>query len=359
MKYLFNYFKKVRFYVSGFLFLFIILINGCTNSNVITDFAGKTMGTTYTIKINSLRMNTIEKMSIQQKIDSVLLSINDQMSTYIDDSEISRFNNTKLNEPFKISNEFFSVVNKSKYLYDLSDGAFDITIKPLVSLWGFGKYRNGIWVPPSSREISEKIKNVNGDYLIIGGLNYISKLNPNLELDVNAIAKGFVVDAIHQTLFQIGYKNIMVEIGGEVRCSGKKRDDNDWQIGIELPETDSREIGHIIRLKDASMATSGDYRNYFEYEGARYSHTLDPRSGYPISHGLASVTVLFDTCAEADAWATALMVMGTHEGMELANQLGLSVYMISRVNSGFEISISEAFDGIQKLSLKDDKSTEI
>jgi len=321
--------------VSGFLFLIIILINGCSNSNVITVFAGKTMGTTYTIKINSHKINTIEKISIQEKIDSLLLSINDQMSTYIDDSEISRFNNTKLNEPFKISNEFFSVVNKSKYLYDLSDGAFDITIKPIVSLWGFGIYGNEIWVPPNSREISEKIKNVNGDYLIIGGLNYISKLNPNLELDVNAIAKGFGVDAIHQTLFQIGYKNIMVEIGGEVRCSGKKRNDIDWHIGIELPETDSREIGHIIRLKDASMATSGDYRNYFRYNSKIYSHAIDPRTGYPVENSLASATIITTDCMSADGLATAIMVLGVTKGMKLVERLeDTECLLIERLESG-------------------------
>lgn len=334
--------KKVRNIHSNFLFCFIIVFTSCQINNSDIQLNGRTMGTTYSIKVIDFDRHIISSNQLQLKIDSVLLSINEQMSTYISDSEISIFNrpSTKSIVPSK---EFLSVLQFSEALANSTSGLFDITVGPLIQLWGFSNY-NDEWLPPSEVEISQLLDHIgiNTWGLVEGELQ---KNNPHIQIDVNAIAKGLGVDAVSSLITSFGFSNFMVEIGGEVYCSGKNDKSIFWQIGIELPEFESRSLSKIANISDRAMATSGDYRNYFSYNGKTYSHIMNPKSGRPIEHSLASATVISSTCMKADGIATALLVMGTNDALSfIESNSGVECLLIERVENGnFKTFMSSGF----------------
>ena len=342
--------------IFGLFAMTALLLTGCGFGPEIIKISGTKMGTNYTVTVVA---DQPAPDNLEELIEAELNRVDQSMSTYKSDSEISQFNALAVNKELGVSTDFYKVLKVSEVVWAASGGAFEPTVAPLVDLWGFGPTRRKDELPDPD-VIADHLLGLGLDAIKLrkeGDRQFVSKTRP-VQLDLSAVAKGYAVDLVADLLEMNALPDYLVEVGGEMRVSGSNPDGQPWRLAIETPALVSQ-VQEVLALSDGAVATSGDYRNYFEYEGARYSHTLDPRSGYPINHGLASVTVLSDTCAEADAWATALMVMGTHEGMQLANQLGLSVYMISRVKSGFEISISETFDGIEKLSLEDGKSTEI
>ena len=254
----------------------------------------------------------------------MLIEVNRQMSTYIPDSEISWFNRSESTEPITVGEEFYYVVNRALYWSRKSNGAFDITVFPLLYLWGFGPGDTG--VPdqfPDSSTINRRMSHV-GYEKIRTEKSSIVKLDPYISIDLNAIAKGFGVDAVFDYLKSQNISDMMVEIGGEVRVKGKNLQAKQWAIAIERPKLSAeREEGFdwVINLDNQAMATSGDYRNYFEIDGEIYSHEIDPRTGYPSQSGIASATVTAPTCTDADALATALMVMSITDGLELVESL--------------------------------------
>ncbi|MED5475220.1 MAG: FAD:protein FMN transferase [Candidatus Neomarinimicrobiota bacterium] len=269
------------------------------------------MGTTYNIKISkSIKSNEVK--ILKYKIDSLLLDINMMFSTYIDSSEISRFN--KADKKLVISQQFIDLFNRSKEIYDETDGAFDPSVQPLVNLWGFGNQGKVNLIPVDS-VIQNIIKNSSYTEVILNKFELI-KLNKLVEIDFSAIAKGYGVDRLSQFLKGKNIENFMVEIGGEVVCNGKNFGKT-WKIGLQNPFSDnsSENILEIIKLENKAMATSGNYRNFFEMDGQLYSHMINPRTGYPIKNNLRSVTVITNNCLDADAYATALMVMGTTQGL--------------------------------------------
>ena len=281
------------------------------------------MGTTFQINYvstNGLAATTVLKVGV----DSVLSEVNRQMSTYIPDSEISWFNRSESTEPISVSKEFYYVVNRALYWSRKSDGAFDITVFPLIYLWGFGPGETGIPDQfPDSSSIHRRLSHV-GYEKIRTEKSSIVKLDPYISIDLNAIAKGFGVDAVFDYLESQNISDMMVEIGGEVRVKGKNLQAKQWAIAIERPKLSAeREEGFdwVINLDNQAMATSGDYRNYFEIDGEIYSHEIDPRTGYPSQSGIASATVTAPTCTDADALATALMVMSITDGLELVESL--------------------------------------
>ena len=283
-------------------------------------FSGNTMGTSYTIKLN-FAYTSHHRRVIEKGIDSILNNLNQQMSTWIKDSEISLFNRTRSTEPYKISNEFFYVLQQGKLLNKKTDGAFDYTIFPLAELWGFG---------PGSKEDIEfpKISDLK-KVLHYVGINkveldypYIKKIHPETQIDLNAIAKGYAVDILHNWLLKMGFSNIFVEIGGEIRCSGKNIDEKIWSVGIDMPNKSSipgREVFSIINLDNKAIATSGSYRNFRVNNGKTINHTIDPVSGYGVETDIVSVSVIADNCLIADAWATALMILTYEEGLKKVN----------------------------------------
>jgi len=275
------------------------------------------MGTTYNIKINSDRLDIQYKDKLSGQIDSILISINQQMSTYLYDSEISTFNNNESTAPFKISNEFSYVVERALHWAKTTEGAFDITLVPLLYLWGFGPGQKGGLkdVFPDEKTINNRKVHMGYDKLSINN-NFLQKKDPFIKIDLNAIAKGFGVDAICNFLNSKGINNYMVEIGGEVRCVGYNQNKKSWMIAIENPENNNK-IKWAVSLKDVSMATSGDYRNYYEIDNERYSHEIDPRSGYPAQTNIASATVVAPNCVDADALATTLIILGIDKAIQL------------------------------------------
>ena len=278
------------------------------------------MGTSYTIKLN-FAYTSHHRSVIEKGIDSILINLNQQMSTWIKDSEISLFNRTRSTEPYKISNEFFYVLQQGKLLNKKTDGAFDYTIFPLAELWGFGPAVKNIIEIPNKSDLEKVLKYV-GINKVVLNYPFIKKMHPNTKIDLNAIAKGHAVDVLHNWLVQKGFSNVFVEIGGEIRCSGKNLDKKIWNVGIDTPNKSSipgQEVFSIISLDNKAIATSGSYRNFRVNDARTINHTIDPISGNAVETDIVSVSVIAENCLIADAWATALMVLTYEEGLKKVN----------------------------------------
>jgi thiamine biosynthesis lipoprotein len=284
-------------------------------------FSGKTMGTTYHITIAGNLPGNPEYLKSQ--IDKRLDAINQSMSPYIKDSEISRFNQLEaIDTPFSISSGFLKVMMEASSLYKETKGAWDGTVAPLVNLWGFGTgpAKGNI---PSDDAINALRKESGFDLITISEEGYLKKKSPRVTLDLSSIAKGYGVDDIAGMLKQNDIDHFLVEIGGEVYASGKKENNELWRVGINTPKKEAPvdQVYKTVLLSNKAMATSGDYRNFFERDGKRYSHIIDPKTGYPIGNSIVSVSVLADSCMVADGLATGIMVMGRKKGIALINRL--------------------------------------
>ena len=302
------------------------------------------MGTTYSVKlpIGKDRATSPDKEALRAAIEALLEETNKRMSTYDADSELSRFNRYRNTDWFPVSGDLARVVEASLTYSRSSKGAFDITVGPLVNLWGFGPAKVERRVP-DAKEIEEALAHVG--YAGVSAKQApgaLRKDDPALHLDLSAIAKGFGVDILANYLESQGMEDYMVEIGGEVRAGGQNHLGGPWRIGISTPDG-GYEIQKVVSVRRAAMATSGDYRNYYEYGGRRYSHTIDARSGRPVTHALASVTVITGSCMEADAWATTLMVLGPDEGLRLAERSGLAAFFIVKEGAGFVERMTPGF----------------
>jgi thiamine biosynthesis lipoprotein len=245
------------------------------------------------------------------------------MSTYLPQSEISRFNSlNRTGVKFKISDDFYRVMRVAEKIYRLSDGAWDGTINPLVDLWGFGR-KGTKTVLPDKTEIMRLRSAVGFHQIEIVAPGYLVKNRSEITLDLSSIAKGFGVDAVSAVVRNQGYKNYLVEIGGEIFAAGLRNDGGQWRIGINRPQKNAapNAVYKVVKLQDRAFATSGDYRIFFEVEGVRYSHVINPKTGYPVSNGVVSVSILSHDCTFADGLATAIMVMGHQKGLALINRL--------------------------------------
>ena len=326
-----NNYRKAQLWLSFFIIFALLDCEKKAETIVINGF---TMGTTYSIKIVNTDKIDFDTNLLKIKIDSVLISVNQQMSTYIEDSEISIFNDRNDKEWQNISSEFSSVISKAIDISNMTHGAFDITVGPLMDLWGFGKTGQDSWHLPEDSKVDHILDYVGFDKINITACG-IQKSDTRTVIDLNAIAKGFGVDVVFELLKNYGYKNILVEIGGEIRCGGFNQNGDFWRVGIDKPIFDilpGHDLHDLITLNNVALATSGDYRNYFIYEGKIYSHTIDPRSGYPIENGIASASVTAPNCMLADALATALMVMG-ESGLKLINELeNVEALIIKRID---------------------------
>ena len=298
----------------GFLFLWM----GCNLPLKVYTFSGQTMGTTYSVKIVS-KNSVMDRLMIQTGIDSVLTMVNQHLSIWDPNSEISQFNQNRQQELIKVSTHLRNVISKSLEISGATNGAFDITVFDLMSLWGFGPNpREGF---PTAVQI-EVIKNRMGFQNVILESGGVRKLNPEIKLDVNAIAKGYGVDLVFEWILGNGFKNIFVEIGGEVRCAGKNQDGLLCRVGLIDPKISASpgdELYTIVTLDGKAMATSGNYRNFVEKNGQIWGHTIDPRTGFPVETNVLSVSVITNSCMEADGWATALMVLNYEEGNKLVS----------------------------------------
>ncbi len=333
------------------LLIFACLAVSCSKSKAPAGFegpltlSGRTMGTYYRIKLAELPP-PLRQDDLKSEIERILQEVNRQMSTYIPESELSRFNRYENDDWFTVSQEIALVVEEGLRIHQLTEGAFDITIGPLVNLWGFGpKGEQG--EVPNPEDIKEALARVGSRHLQVRlSPPALKKSRNDLYIDLSGIAKGFAVDELARHLDSVGITGYMVDIGGELKTRGRKKDGSPWKIAVESPIVDGKEIQKIVLLHDSAMATSGDYRNYFEKDGQRYSHEIDPATGRPIRHNLASVTVVDYSCMRADALATALLVLGPDKGFELAQREKLATLFLIKERSLFVEKMTTEFMNI-------------
>jgi thiamine biosynthesis lipoprotein len=302
------------------------------------------MGTTYSVKYARLPEN-LTREDLRALVEEELAAVNASMSTYDPDAEISKFNQQTSRDWIPVDPELARVVAQAAAIHDGSGGAFDVTIGPLVDAWGFGTAGTR-GNPPQPHEIQEALARVGMDDLVVRTEPpALRKKRPDLEVDLSAIAKGHAVDRVAQVLQREGVSDYLVEIGGELRTAGRRYDGAAWRVGIEQPVAGERSVQKAIPMGlDGAVATSGDYRNFFELGDRRYAHILDPRTGMPVAHKLASVTVISADCATADGWATALSVLGTEQGYPLAVERGVAALFIEREETGLLEKPTPAFD---------------
>ncbi len=320
--------------------LFLTACGGPEQANL----QGQTMGTYYSIKYVT-DSSSPSSESIQAEIDKRLEEVNDQMSTYRPDSELSRFNQSKeVNVPFPVSAATAKVVKEAIRINELTNGALDVTVGPLVNLWGFGP-EGRVTKAPSADELEKRRAWVGIEKLSVQGNNLIKTI-PELYVDLSSIAKGYGVDVVAEYLESVKINDYMVDIGGEVRTKGNNGKGAPWRIAIEKPTTDgvNQTAQEVIEPGNMSIATSGDYRNYFEQDGVRFSHTIDPKTGMPIKHNLVSITVLAPTCMSADGLSTGLNVLGPETGFAVAEKMNIPVFMIVKTEKGFEERYTKAFE---------------
>lgn len=333
--------------------LFILTACGKAPEQIVLQ--GKTMGTTYTVKYidNGEVKNLANPEKVKNELDGLLVEVNNQMSTYQPGSEISQFNQLKeANQAVEISQDFAKVVEEAIRLNKMTEGALDITVGPLVNLWGFGPDKR-LNIVPSDEKIKELSSYVGIDKinLKMGDKPTLTKTVPNLYLDLSSIAKGFGVDKLAEYLENAGVSNYLVEIGGELRGKGKNLKGLDWRIAIEQPIMEQSQSAQItVPLHNLGMATSGNYRNYFEDEnGNRLSHIIDPKKLSPVSHNLASITVLAPTTMTADGLSTGLFVLGAEKALALAEREKLAIFLIIKNGDKFESQMSSEFKKLIQL----------
>ena len=289
--------------------------------------SGETMNTYYHIKIRSPKENNLLHNSIKKELQR----INEEMSVFEGSSEISLINRDDSGEWIELSPEMAAVLKTAYNVYNKSNGYFDPTVGRLVDLWGFGTDK-GNQKTPNEKAIKETLKNTGFDKLrFSNNFSRVKKTNPEIKINLSAIAKGYGVDRIAALLEENGYTDYVVEIGGEVKAKGDRSKENEgWNVAVVKPNTQTNENAYVVPLKDYAVATSGDYRNFFYYNNKRYSHTISPKTGYPVEHSLASATVFHKNCTTADALATAIMAMGEKQGLKFANDNNLFVILFVR-----------------------------
>jgi len=297
-------------------------------------FSGRTMGTTYTVKV--LAPAGTRADFLKNEIEKVLEHINQSMSTYRFDSEISRFNRFKRTDrPFRVSEDFLRVIKTGRLLFESTGGAWDATVKPLVDAWGFsGKRKRRI---PTAGEIDRLRGRTGFDRILIRPDGRLVKTHPDVTLDFASIAKGYAVDRIAARLRKNRLERFIVEVGGEVYAEGLKAGGRPWRAGINLPDKTAAvdRVYLAVPLTNQALATSGDYRKFFTRNGRQYTHVIDPATGYPVTHGVVSASVIAGTCVFADGLATALMVMEPAEGIALVNRLpGVECLLVVRGPGG-------------------------
>lgn len=319
------------------LLLINVLLMGCTSADEYVRLTGATMGTQYSVTAKCAAL----PQQLATELAAILAAVNGEMSTYDSESMLSRFNREAVGSWYEISGSLADVIETAQSLSVASDGAFDVTVGPLVNLWGFGPAGERADLP-GGEEITAALANVGYRHLKVrrsiqaGALAELQK-DVAVYVDLSAIAKGHGVDRVAQRIENLGCLDYLVDIGGEVRVAGVNPQGKAWRVGIEVPATGNfGGVQRVLELSEGAVATSGDYRNFMAVDGKRYSHTIDPRTGYPVSHDLASVSVVHPSAMWADGYATTLSVLGAEAGFDFARRENLAALFIIRTASGFE-----------------------
>lgn len=307
------------------------------------ELSGQAMGTTFKVLLVAPQ-ESLDTEALDAEIVAALQTVDALASTWRDDSELTVLNNDLSIDWIPVTREFCDLLDQSLAISKTTGGAFDPTIGPLVNLWGFGP-DGQIVEPPSSADVVAAKHRVGFDLLEADcAERLVRKDVADLYIDLSGWAKGYAVDQVADLLNTHSVANYLVEIGGELRVKGQNSEGGKWAIGIEAPSTSARVPHAVLNVTDASVATSGDYRNYFEHDGQRFSHTIDPRTGHPVTHKLAAVTVVNPSAAYADAMATALLVLGPDDGPALARELGIAGYFLVRDQTEIQEITTPDFD---------------
>ncbi len=321
------------------IIILLFLINGCSSKKEYTFLRGEIFGTYYSITYYDIAQNNYQK-----EIEDLLQEFDNSLSTYNSNSVISKINQN--DNYVEVDTYFLQMFDVAKEVYKNTNGAFDITVAPVVNAWGFGfKNKNSL----SNTQLKELHQLVGFNNIKIENTQLV-KSNPKIELDASAIAKGQGCDVVSSFLLSKGIENYMVEIGGEIITRGVNPKNEAWRIGIDKPYEDpanlNNEVQQIVKISNMGMATSGNYRQFYYKNGKKYSHTIDPRTGYPTTHNLLSATVIAKNCITADAYATAFMVLGTDSALTLCNQLkDIECFLIyENKNKKIETKQSKGFE---------------
>lgn len=325
--------------------LAVALLAGCSAEQdrlAGLEFSGSAMGTSWNVALPAPPAG-LDAAALQADIDALLADIEGSMSTWMPDSALSMFNSSPSTDWVATTPELCAAIEDAQAISRQTGGAFDVTVGPLVNLWGFGP-GEARGQPPDAARIEELRQAVGFSRLSTDcDVPALRKDVPGLYVDLSAYAKGYAVDRAAELLVARGIENYLVEVGGELRLGGVNPDNGPWRIAIERPLTAARSVQAVVALTDAALATSGDYRNYFEHGGRRYSHTIDPRTGYPVDHDAASVTIVAERAAFADAMATALLVLGPVDGIRYAEQRDIAAYFLVRAGDAFVARSSASF----------------
>ncbi|WP_145599781.1 FAD:protein FMN transferase ApbE [Yersinia frederiksenii] len=307
------------------------------------DIEGKTMGTFYSVKVSGA--TTPDPHQLQQEIDALLEQANDDISTYRKTSVLSRFNQYRGTEPQLITQGMADIILQAQRIGRDTDGAMNITVGPLVNLWGFGPEKQPINIPTQD-QIERARQQVGLQHLKLISDNrgeWLQKDLPDLYVDLSTMGEGYGVDLLVNMMMRKGITNYLVSVGGAVSSRGVNGQGRPWRVAIQKPTDQENAVQALVDLQGYSISTAGSYRNYFEQGGLRYSHVLDPATGRPINHKLVSATVIATTALEADGWDTGLMVLGTEKALKLAEKKGLAVYLITKTDQGFTAVMTPQF----------------
>lgn len=309
----------------------------------LTSLEGKTMGTYYSVKISGELPE--DKTQLQQEIDALLEQANNDISTYREDSTLSRFNRYQGSDPQPIPSGMADIILIAQRIGRATDNAMDITIGPLVNLWGFGPQKQPVTIP-TQEQIAQARKSVGLQHLTLISNSkgeWLQKDLPSLYVDLSTLGEGYGADLLAQLMTRKGITNYLVSVGGAISSRGVNGQGMPWRVAIQKPTDRENSVQAALNLQGYSTSTSGSYRNYFEQDGKRYSHVIDPATGHPINHTLVSATVIAKTALEADGWDTGLMVLGTEKALKVAEQHGLAVYLITKTENGFEAVMTPQF----------------
>ncbi|MGI6719193.1 MAG: FAD:protein FMN transferase [Bacteroidales bacterium] len=335
--------KKTQKYFIPLIIIFLLLsTTSCNPNKNQIELSGTTQGTFYNIKYYSK-----DKINYQNSVDSILSVIDNSLSIYNKNSTISKINRREKN--IKPDNHIIYNFNISKEIYDETNGAFDVTAKRLFDAWGFGNHN--LHNPLSEEEVEKILPYIGNNKVKLDNNNNFIFENDSIELCFNAVAKGYTVKVIADFFDSQNLESYIIEIGGEVYAKGTKPFNKSWKVGIANPEKNSTSLYTFFKLNNKSAVTSGNYNNFYEYNGKKYTHVIDPRNGYPTENGVLSVTVFHENPAIADAWATAIMVLGLDQTKEIVEKIeGIGVYII--------YSNQDSYNDIYQTSNENDSTSE-
>lgn len=333
-------------FISYLALIALLALAGCSDQDPELDppvrLEGEIFGTFYQVTIAE-PLTRSEAESLEEGFAAELDSVDAVMSIYREDSELMDLNRTPPGEWLTLSSELFETLAVGQTVARYSDGAFDTTVGGLVNLWSFGSEKRPQEIPTAA-ELSTRLDQVGYDKIELDDAETRARRSSDVFIDLGGVAKGHATDRVAAYLDAQNIKHYLVNLGGDLLAKGyRDAQEEAWRIGIEVPDGSAQAAHHTLPLHDMSVATSGDYRNYFEVDGERYSHVIDPRSGYPVKHALGSVTVLHPSNAWADAWATAMMVLGPDVGMQLADEHDLKVQMLISEGDGWATRVSPSF----------------